>query len=241
MSTKHQSFHLAQLTLRFEPALHTTLTNFFQGEKNQVLVQLIRQLVNQQGEGHLLIHGAFGTGKTHLLQGACLASQDSGIPSMYLPLEEIMTMPPSVLQGLDYLGLVCLDDIEAIGGQLEWENALLELCTRVKARAGRVLMASGKALADLSWKSEALTAYLKSSFMACPCYALSEQERVLLIEENAMLRGVIMGRAVAKFLVKQYSDDTAALLQSVAALEKLTAGTKCKLTLPLAKELLELY
>jgi len=240
VNQKYQAFHLAQMTLRLEPQLHTTLANFFPGENNRGLVQVVRNVVNRQGEGQVLIDGASGTGKTHLLQGACLASQDSGVPSMYLPLEEIITMSPSVLQGLDYLGLLCIDDIQVIAGQLAWEDALLELCTRIKARAGRVLLASGKHVADLSWASPTLEAYLKSSFLVCPCSPLSEGEKVLLMEENAMLRGVLLGRSVTKFLVKHYAEDTAALLQSLEILEKFTAGMKRKLTLPLAKELLAL-
>ena len=90
----------AQLTLNFEPALQATLGNFFPGEKNRSLVERLRWFLNQREERQLLILGDPVVGKTHLLQGACWFSQDSGIPSMYLPLKEIMNLEPLLLQGL---------------------------------------------------------------------------------------------------------------------------------------------
>ena len=229
---------IAQLTLNFEPALHATLGNFFSGEKNRGLIEQIRAFLNQRENNQLLIYGALGVGKTHLLQGACWYSQDSGIPSMYLPIKEMMDSSPALLQGLDYLGLICLDDIHCIAGKLEWENALLALLTRMKARGGHVLMAASAEWVGFN-EETTLNAYLKSSFSFVPCMPLNQMEKQLWIEEQAMLRGIMMGSAVSKFLIKHFLS-TSALLESLRQLEHFGAGTKKKLTVPQVRNLLSL-
>lgn len=229
---------VAQLTLNFEPALHATLSNFFPGEKNRGLIERIRSFLNQREENQLLIHGPVGVGKTHLLQGACWYSQDSGIPSMYLPLKDIIDCAPQLLQGLDYLGLICLDDVHVITGKPDWENALLALLTRMKARGGHVLMAATSEWISLD-EETTLNAYLKSSFRMAPCVSLNQSEKQLWIEEQAMLRGILMGSAVSKFLVKHFSS-IIALSESLRQLEHFSAGAKKKLTVPQVKTLLNL-
>jgi DnaA family protein len=229
---------IAQLTLNFEPALHATLANFFPGEKNRGLIERIRSFLNQREENQLLIHGPEGVGKTHLLQGACWCSQDSGIPSMYLPLKDIIDRAPQLLQGLDYLGLICLDDVHCIAGKPDWENALLALLTRMKARGGHVLMAAASEWVSFD-EETTLNAYLKASFRLAPCVPLNQSEKQLWIEEQAMLRGIMMGSAVSKFLVKNFSSTTE-LLESLLQLEHFSAGVKKKLTVSQVKIFLNL-
>ena len=235
---QHRTSPVAQLTLNFEPALHATLGNFFPGEKNRGLIDCIRSFLNQREENQLLVHGQQGVGKTHLLQGACWYSQDSGIPSMYLPLRDIIDRAPQLLQGLDYLGLICLDDVHYVAGKPEWENALLALLTRMKARGGHVLMASTSQWVDFE-EETTLNAYLKASFKPVACLPLNQAEKQLWIEEQAMLRGILMGSTVSKFLVKNFTSTTA-LLESLLQLEHFSAGIKKKLTVPQVKTLLNL-
>lgn len=239
MIAKHtQLAPIAQLTLNFEPALHATLANFFSGEKNRGLIERIRSFLNQREENQLLIYGPEGVGKTHLLQGACWFSQDSGIPSMYLPLREVIEHSPQVLQGLDYLGLICLDDVDQIIGKGDWENALLALLTRMKSRGGHVFMAGTLDWANIH-EETMLNAYIKASFQLLPCLPLNQSEKQLWIEEQAMLRGILMSNTVSKFLVKHFMSTTD-LLESLLRLEYFSAGLKKKLTVPQVKTLLNL-
>jgi len=231
----------AQLSLGLEGNHHSNLSDFYPGDQNRVVITLIRRLLGKTSDKHLGIHGPTQVGKTHLLTGACMAAQDSGVPSGYLPMADIVDqMPATILEGLDYLGLICLDDLHAICGREDWEQALLALCVRVQARAGRVLMSANQDLNHLPWRISAFLAYLISGCLIFPCYPLKESEKQTLVEEHAMLTGLLMPPVVSKFLVKQYGDNTTGLLQSIHRIKEHTVGLKRKLTVPQVKDILAL-
>ncbi|HRP86187.1 MAG TPA: DnaA regulatory inactivator Hda, partial [Gammaproteobacteria bacterium] len=61
----------------------------------------------------LWVWGPDGSGKSHLLQAAC-AAHDS---AAYLPLRELLTAGPEVLQGWEDRGMVCIDDVDELAGR----------------------------------------------------------------------------------------------------------------------------
>lgn len=233
---------MAQLSLGLGETKATTLASYFPGEQNRALVSLIRRLLNRVNDKPLGIYGPPGVGKTHLLNAACLTAQDSGIPSGYLPMAELVEegVSAKILVGLDYLGLICLDDLQSICGNVDWEAALLALCVRIQARAGRVLVAANEELYRLPWKNSEFSDYLVSRFLVFPCFSLKESEKLALLEEHAMTIGIMLPAPVGKFLVKYFAQDTASLLQSIRDIHAHTAGSKRKLSVSLVQEILKI-
>ncbi len=49
----------------------------------------------------------------------------------YVPLDKRAYFVPDVLEGMEHLSLVCIDNVQCIAGDEEWELALFNLYNRV--------------------------------------------------------------------------------------------------------------
>src|SRR5512147_1579820 len=69
----------------------------------------------------LWLWGRPGTGKTHLLQGACAAVAERGGSASYL---DLAAAEPGWLEGCENLDLVCLDGIDFVTADATWNEAI---------------------------------------------------------------------------------------------------------------------
>ncbi|MCZ7167078.1 DnaA ATPase domain-containing protein, partial [Salmonella enterica] len=83
--------------------------------------------------------GKDGVGRTHLLQAACLRFEQMGEPAVYLPLAELLDRGIGILDNLEQYELVCLDDLQAVAGRADWEEALFHLFNRLRDSGRRLL------------------------------------------------------------------------------------------------------
>ena len=68
---------MRQLTLGVRLTDRALLGNFLAGD-NPLALAAARELAATAGAGALFVHGAAGSGKTHLLQGLCVAVPGAG-------------------------------------------------------------------------------------------------------------------------------------------------------------------
>ena len=113
----------SQLALKLGWRERCTFGNFI-ADGNETVAAALAGM--QRGE-RVLVVGAAGCGKTHLLQAACDAAHSSGTRFAYLPMRDLAGLEPSLLEGLGSNELVCVDDVDAV------EQVLLE---RVRDHGG---------------------------------------------------------------------------------------------------------
>ena len=61
----------------------------------------------------------------------------------YVPLDKRAYFVPEVLDGMEQLALVCIDNIECIAGDEEWEMAIFNLYNRILKPAAPVCSSPG--------------------------------------------------------------------------------------------------
>lgn len=221
---------MAQLPLALRLAAHASFATFVPGD-NAAVLEHVRAVAAGAGET-LWLWGPPGCGKSHLLQAACRAAAAEGDRAMYVALGSAQ---PEILVGLENLGLLALDDVDAVAGRDAWEAPLFGILNEFLARRGGLLLAASLSpaaarfeLADLrSRAAGAVTYRLK---------ALDDRERALAVRAHAEARGLELEPAVADYLLRRVDRDMRALTAWLDRLDRESLVEQRKVTIPFVRE-----
>lgn len=209
--------------------------NYFAGPNGEVQ-QAVQELAHGTHQ-FLYLWGAAGTGKTHLLHAACHTSAIQDQRSAYVPLQDWRSINLELLEGLEQLSLVCVDDIQAVAGQGEWEAALFHLYNRLRASGTRLLISgvappaiSGLQLADLSSRlSWGLVLHLQP---------LGDADKIAALQLRARHRGIELPAEVGEYLLRHWPRDMAQLYDLLQRLDTHSLTQQRKLTIPFVRTLI---
>ena len=146
-----------QLSLGLETPKAITLDNF-NSDNNKTTLTIINKLLKTSKqiksdfdtEKSLYLYGPSGCGKTHLLKAIAHQATKLKLSSIYLDLNQIIDSDPSLLEEAKHLEVICLDNIELICGNKQWELACFNLFNRVYTHGTSLVVSSNtkpKALA----------------------------------------------------------------------------------------------
>jgi DnaA family protein len=197
-----------------------------------------RELVAALREGHqgpLWIWGGSGVGKTHLLQAACAQVGDR---AAYLPLERSRGLRPPALQGFESLELLCLDELDSVAADDEWERALFRLYNAAADRPTRLVFAARAAPRSLPWCLEDW----RSRAAASVVYQLQELDdagRIEALMLRAGQRGSVLPPESADYLLRRMPRDLPSLLALLDDLDGESLAAQRRLTIPFIRAALE--
>ena len=227
-----------QLSLGVSLKDDATFANFFIGEGNPVAVHALKQFSAGQGEQNLLVWGSPGAGLTHLLQACCHRAYQHGQEIQYLPLDKLTQFSPeSVCEGLDQMGLVCLDGIDQICGNHLWEQTLFHLINRLRDRGHRLLLASHTSPPNLPLALPDLKSRVLGSVIY-HIHSLDDEGKAAALQMRAKARGMEMPDEVARFILSRAPRDTIKLFEVLNRLDEASLQQQRKLTIPFIKGVL---
>lgn len=231
MTSEHQ-----QLTLDIQLPDDETFASFWPGGQEAVLASLQHSLNAEQG-GSLYFWGPQGSGKSHLLHAAMNWCAGCYQPSSYIPLHYAKSLTPAMLQGLEQMHLVCLDNLEQIAGQKEWEEAIFDLFNRIKEQ-GKLLVVTALAPArHLELNLPDLRSRLDWG-MSYQLQKPDDDQKLAILQLRANARGLVLSDEAGRFLLHRASRDMAELWQTLARLDTASMAAQRKLTIPFIKEVL---
>ncbi len=219
-----------QLALAVTLPQDVTLESFIPGQNRQLLTDLLAWLPDK-GRHPFYVFGPLGSGKTHLLLGACALGEKKGLRCAYIPLEEMRQHSSSLLDGLSSLDLIALDDIHSIAGDSQWEEALFVLFNEALEHGARLLFAANTGPAALPLQLPDLKSRLAwgSVYRAFP---LDESGLLDLLHQQAHKRGWNMQRGVADYLLARCSRNTHDLMALLDDLDHASLARQRRLTVP---------
>ncbi|XOV78224.1 MAG: DnaA regulatory inactivator Hda [Aestuariibacter sp.] len=230
-----------QLVFPFPKNEHFTFDNFLAGS-NQEPVNYLTALSNGEFSGSQQINllvGATGMGKSHLLTATFTESLKHDVSSLYLSMSDALALGPDVLKETGHVTLLCLDDIEQLAAQREWEIALFDLINRVLEQGHCYLLMSARQLPkDIGYGLPDLVSRLQWG-QCMQLKDLSEQDKVAFLMRKAAERGFDLPKEVARFLLLRLPRDLRSLQEILEKLDKLSLQSQRKLTIPFVKEIFD--
>lgn len=224
---------MKQLTLGLILQDNATFDNFLVGD-NQQLYQTLQDFVQAKTEAFIYLWGELGVGRSHLLQACARAVHTNAVPVAYLNLADTAELNPAVLQGLEHMQCVCLDDIDSVMQQDEWEEALFHFYNRCKEHHTRLLVSANCPPVQLTCRLADLKSRL-SWGLTFQVNALTDHEKMQALQIRAQNRGMVMSVEVAKFLMAHYPRNMRDLFAALEQLEHASLAQQRRLTIPFVK------
>ena len=179
------------------------------------------------------VWGRTGSGRTHLLQAACHAT----IGGIYLG--QLERLSAEILRDLESLPLVCLDDVDSILGDKDWEEGLFHLMNGIKDRGGRLLMAAEAPANQQNIQLLDLKSRLKAA-TAIETDQLDDEQKILVLQRRAQHWGFDLTADVGRFIISRSPRSMVKLLDMLKRLEMETLRQQKLVTIPFVKHTLQL-
>jgi DnaA-homolog protein len=172
-----------------------------------------------------------------LLQAACLRFEQRGEQAVYLPLAEVADYGPELLDGLEQSELVCLDDLDAVAGRADWEEALFHLFNRLRDAGKPLLLAAAVSPRELPVALPDLQSRLTLA-LVFQLHSLSDEDKLRALQLRASRRGLHLTDEVGRFILTRGERSMSALFELLERLDQASLQAQRKLTIPFLKETL---
>lgn len=239
MLTVFPDLMMNQLPLPIHQIDDESLMNFY-SDNNLLLLNSLQQNIVRLQQPFFYLWGERGSGKTHLLKALSndfLREQRSAI---YVPLDKSQYFAPAVLDNLENQNLVCLDDLDAVIGDADWELALFDLINRIRETGQTLLLICAKrSPAALNIRLPDLRSRLTwgEIYQLQP---LGDRQKIHVLQQNARQRGIELPDETANFLFRRLNRDMHTLQKALQQLDTASLQAQRRLTIPFVKEALKL-
>jgi len=227
-----------QLPLGLQMRASARFSGFLAGP-NQEPVDQLKQSAVGTGEPFILLWGAAGCGKSHLLQAACHLAAEQDRTVTYVSLVTFAGLPPGLLEGWENFQLVCIDDVHCIAGERSWEEALFNLYNRIREHGGTLNVSSRSAPAGLAFALPDLGSRLGWG-LVYQLQPLDDEQRLAALQQRASQRGCEMPAETGRYLLRRLPRDMPALFALLDRLDEASLVAQRKLTVPFVKSVLGL-
>jgi len=224
-----------QLALDFRWDEAADMAAYVPGANGEPVAAIRRAVVEPSQSIHL--HGARGTGKSHLLQAACGLATDAATTAVYLPIDQMRDWSAEVLDGLENIRVVAVDDVDVIAGQQRWEEALFHLFNRLRDTGGVMLTAASAPPHEIGLSLPDLASRLQWG-LVYRLRPLDDEGRAEALRRRATRRGLALPPESARYLLSRYPRDTRALLALLEELDVASLQAGRRLTVPFIREVL---
>ena len=227
-----------QLLMGTQLTPNATFANYYAGE-NDTLLEYLRQFLAGDTDPYVYLWGEVGTGRSHLLQAICHQAHAKRKSARYYPLAQLTQYSPEILIGIEEEPVVCIDDVDTIAGNTEWEEALFNSYNRLKDAGGLFVIAGSEPPKQVGFQLPDLVSRLcwGVTFQVKP---LVEEDMVNALQFSANLRGFELPEPVVQFLLTHCARQQGQLFSILARLDQASLVEKRKLTIPFVKQILEI-
>ncbi|NNC77497.1 MAG: DnaA regulatory inactivator Hda [Woeseiaceae bacterium] len=224
---------MSQLALPLQLDDHAVFESFLPAG-NETLVALLEETATSSAGSGCWIWGANAVGKSHLLQAVAARAGDR---SAYVPLKMLAGEGPDVIEGLDQRTLVCLDDIDSVSDDDDWERALFTLYNSLLAEQGQLIVSAGMAPRECPIRLPDLASRM-SQLPTFRIAELSDSDREAALKLRSSHRGLELPDETARYLMSRSRRDMASLYRLLDTLDQEALRAKRRLTIPFVRDVM---
>jgi len=210
-----------------------SFANFLPGRNTEAFSALVRFAAGEATTTGVVLWGAPGVGKSHLLRASVAAALERGAGASYLA-------APGALGAMDAeaLGtqaLVAVDQLHMAGADAQ--RQLFILFNRLQAAGGFFVGAMRSPPASLSLRED-----LRSRLswgLVHEIVALSDVDKPAALSAYARRRGFAIPDDVVRYLLAHSRRDMPTLLGALAALDRHSLAVRRPITVPMLREWLQ--
>ncbi len=222
-----------QLVFDLAASAPPSFSNFLPGRNAEALATLEALGAGGGAETGVLLWGAPGVGKTHLLRAAAGAAAARGAPVAYVA-------DPGMLLAQDAGSLATSTVVAVDGIDLATPDAqavAFRLFNALKERNGHLLAASRLSPPALPLREDLRTRLAWG--LVYEIHPLADAEKAAALAAYAAQRGLRLGDDVIGYLLAHGRRDMQALLETLSALDRHSLATKRPITVPLLRDWLQ--
>lgn len=156
----------------------------------------------------------------------------------YFPLRDVGALGVGVLEGVPQLDCLCLDDLDAVTGNVEWERALFGILREIEERGARLIAAAASPPALIPWALPDLGSRMAASTVF-QLRALDESEQQEALKLRAQTRGFELPDETARWLQRRFPRDMRTLYELLDTLDEAALVAQRRLTVPFIRSVLQ--
>ena len=222
-----------QLILDLAEPVAPTFDNFVAGSNAEVIAALQGLAAGLGRDTGLLLWGAAGAGKSHLLRATVAAARAQGRAAVLIDVPGMLLATDPELAGRN--ALVAVDDVDVAGADAQ--ARLFTLFNALQATGGRMVAAGGRPPGQLSLREDLRTRLGWGAVYEVR--ALADADKGAALVAWARQRGFGLGAEVIAYLLAHGRRDMAALIATLEALDRHSLATRRSITVPLLRDWLQ--
>lgn len=229
-----------QLIFPFQINQKASFKSFFCSPDNFDLMTRLADLVVSKNTHELIIHGEEGSGKSFLMQGICNELSSAGKQFAFIPMKKAINMGVEIFQNLASLDVVCIDDLQLILVNGEWETALFNLINECQQSDHSIILSFGGTLPleEITHLPDLLSRIKRMEYMIL--HTVQDEFLNQALDFVSQQLDINLEKAELEFLLKHQTREFSLLVGNLISLDKQAASLKRKITIPLIKETLNL-
>ena len=227
-----------QLIFPFQINQKASFDSFFCSPDNQNLMTRLADIVSSPDTSELIIHGEEGSGKSFLMQAICNELSSAEKQFAFIPMKKAFNMGVEIFQNLGSLDAVCIDDLQLILANQDWETALFNLINECQQSNCSLMLSLGgtQPLDESVILPDLLSRIKRMEFIAL--HAVQDEFFNQAIDFVAQQLDIKIEEAELEFLLKHQTRMFSLLVENIITLDNQAASLKRKITIPLIKETL---
>ena len=223
-----------QLTFPWSRPNKSSFESFYIDPKNSLLLSIIG---NKILSDDIYIFGINNSGKTYLLQSLCNFYSKHNKTALFLPIKEIVSHGVGILDSIENSDLICLDGLENIIANEEWETAVFNLINNTLNNKCRLVLSSSIESSNNIFSLPDLDSRIKK-LQSYELYPIDDTNLLHAIKHIANLSSINLGDREAKYLLTYSKRNISDLACTLEALDQLSMEKKKRISIPLIKEII---